>query len=193
MARRAITELHHSERRTLMLLRGSTIGESNEGVALFDALQLESRRHGLIISQPGMRQASGDEVLLLGWLSVLQRWHSVMPAGLSVPLGAALMRCAAWLRDAAIKLPQRAIGRVDLIEVPASLIEAMPTRPAPRPRHSSARVRARALIAGRDVVSASDFAASGISRQCLSNWCRDGLLERVSTGWYRPRPSLMAA
>ncbi|TZG27141.1 type IV toxin-antitoxin system AbiEi family antitoxin domain-containing protein [Sphingomonas montanisoli] len=195
MARRAITELHHNERRTLVLLRGGAVGEAEALIVAFQSLRRACADHDVVVSHPGMRQASSDEVALLGWLSKLQRKYSILPGTVPDTLVTYLGECAARLRDSDIRLPQRGLGSGHAPASARGAAESLPvwTITRSRPSPSDARTRARSVIGDRDVVSASDFVASGISRQCLSNWCRDGLLERVSTGWYRARPALAAA
>ena len=178
-----------------MLLRGCAVHETDSLTAPFDALRLACAHHGLVISRPSMRQASGDEILLLGWLSKLQRRYSILPDSVPDALLPALNACAAQLRNADIRLPQRGLGHANLPSTSDRAAEPLPDWKAsrPRPHLSAARTRAWGLIRDREVISASDFVASGISRQCISNWCREGHLERISSGWYRARPSLAAA
>ncbi|WP_416464882.1 type IV toxin-antitoxin system AbiEi family antitoxin domain-containing protein [Sphingomonas sp. VDB2] len=53
-----------------------------------------------------------------------------------------------------------------------------------------ARNRALSLVRAREIASTHDFAEAGVSRQSVSRFCKDGLIQRVRHGWYRAAPLL---
>lgn len=178
MKRRGISELHQHERRALILLRTSEDGAD----AMFDAfaaLRHVATGEGLHIWLAASGWVSPDEVTLIGKIAAAQR----QPGDRADALASAIMRCATCLTEAGVLLPHRAVARA----MTHAMIQAQDMRrQAPR-RLTPLRARAHLVLQRRGFASTSEFVSSGISRQSVSNMCRDGFLERVNPGWYRAR------
>jgi hypothetical protein len=193
MAQRSITEIHHHERRALALLRAGTPDPSlpAAAVVLFATLRTSLSAHPIELRQPGTRWVGEEEVLVLSWLAMAQRSRGGLPTGLSTALVEALHRCAAVLADAKIALPFRTVARGAGRAGPATdTLESNEPQAAivwPTDRPAAMRARARTVLQQRGIASTSDFVASGVSRQCVSNLCKAGYIERVHVGWYRAR------
>lgn len=199
MSRWGITDLHRSERSALFLLRADHGGRSEQDAdlpplkAVFASLRTELAASGKLAGS-GAHWVTSDELRLLRWLATLQRSRGRVSERLPPALLDSLKRCALALSVDGIALPYRAIARVDL----GSMVPGRDERvgdgargqPAPRPnrRRRSADIRGRAVSILRDltIVSVGELAASGIAAHSIRSLCRDGYIERIRTGWYRP-------
>lgn len=200
MRRWGISDLNLTERRVLLLLRtashpGSAPGDGVAPMAA-DLAILRDELDALSVSLPaaGAHWVSHDELVVLTWLATLQRCNGALPVALPAGLLLALHRCAARLNDAAILLPHRTIARFASLSEAAGagrLLDA--AKPVPRkaqairrPPKPDVRGRALALLCDKAIVSSNDFVASGIPLQLVNSLCRQGLIERIYAGWFRP-------
>lgn len=145
----------------------------------------------LSIWHPNAMFLSRDELLLLTSLAAMQRRSCrTMRCALDPGLMEALRKCAAALTEAGVRMPIKAVTRLDMIVQPKRHpIEA--PRSNAHPRNSALYIRdgsigatAHAMVHEQKFVSTREFEAAGISRQYLSLLCKKGYLRRIRHGWY---------
>lgn len=187
MSARALNRRNIHERQAIACLRGGDgfewhhSGYSPDGL---DRLVAMARRRGLVIFPPGTRFVSDGEIELLANLAAAQRQAGRAFINVDSQEFAALLHCATLLRDAGTKLPMAVLQSVAFRLPHVHTLQSVKGRAA----DGVVRARALSLVHARNVASTDDFAKVGVSRQSVSRFCKNGLIQRVRHGWYRAAP-----
>ncbi|BBF68614.1 type IV toxin-antitoxin system AbiEi family antitoxin domain-containing protein [Sphingomonas bisphenolicum] len=188
MSGRALNRRNIHEKQAIACLRGRGdfelrhVADDRQAFARLSAL---ARGRGLTIFPPGARFISDGEVALLADLAAAQRLAGRAYVGGDEQDRAALLQCAAILREAGICLPMAVLQSAAPGRARGKIQTAKD-----RPMTGMARNRALSLVRAREIASTHDFAEAGVSRQSVSRFCKDGLIQRVRHGWYRAAPLL---
>lgn len=174
------------ERQVIACLRGGLTFELRDipdAKDAFSNLADMAQRRGAVIFARESPFVGDAEIEILTRIAAAQRLGRRAPSHGGGMECDALLRCAMVLREAGIWLP---------LAASAGGSRRQPERGA-LARHRFAKgeaVRARALslARSRQVASTEEFAAVGVSRQYVSQLCKNGYLERVRYGWYRAAP-----
>lgn len=139
-----------------------------------------ARRRGAVIFARESPFVGDTEIEILTRIAAAQRQMGrVLPRTDSIEFDA-LLRCATVLREASIWLPlATSAGNA---RQQAGCKQFAPQRFA---KGEAVRARALSLARSRELASTEEFAAIGVSRQYVSQLCKNGYLERVRYGWYR--------
>ncbi|MFD1103833.1 type IV toxin-antitoxin system AbiEi family antitoxin domain-containing protein [Sphingobium olei] len=187
---RSLNRRNVHERQVIACLRGpgsSELRNIADGQRAFASLVTLARHRGVTIFPPDARFISDGEIELLANLAAAQRQACRTFATIDVNEFNALLQCAMVLRDAGIWLPMAGLhGMAAVRPAHAERTE----RPEGRFVTGIARARALSLVRSREVASTDEFVQIGVSRQYVSQLCKDGYIQRVRHGWYRAAPSL---
>ncbi len=195
-----VSKLGTRERPTLRLLRGA--GRGGAAPATLDAfarLHARARECGAVIHDARSIYASENELCLLGLLAINQRSQLDFSCKVERRLRPALRACARCLTDEGLELGYNVALRLTVV-ADEKLVQNVRPMPRDGPSDKSRRRESRCLSAPssgdrsltealvyvrlKGLVTSYDLQRLGLSRQVISQMCKNGVLRSLRTGVY---------